>query len=136
MPIRHPLIAAFFCFGGLLIAFGFGFVFVLGNMESGMSDSAGSSTGPSIAPLVLCVESFFVFGIIASRSINIVLRRVLALGAHIALLLAVLYLWRTGAPLINFGSKFIFAVFIIYAYWWIALALPRDTVLPPKTTKD
>ena len=136
MPIRHPLFSAFFFLGGILVAIGFLTLFVLGNMESGMSDAGASTPSPSVAPLIICVESFFILGAIASLSLKMSVRRILAAMAHIALLLAVIYLWHIGLPIVNFATKFIMWIAIIYAYSWFAVALPRDKVLPPKQAKD
>jgi hypothetical protein len=90
----------------------------LAHMQSGLSDSATSSPSPSIAPLVVCVEAFFALGIFASLLPYVVVRRILAAVAHVALIFALLYLCHIGLPIVNIISKSILLIFIIYSCCW------------------
>ena len=127
MPKLHPFFAAGFFFGGLLVAFGFYVLVTLGNMGAGMS--AGSvPASPSIIPLVVCAELYFVLGVIASLLPHIAVRRTLATAAHIAQILAVLYLCYIGLPLVNIVTGCILFTCFVFASCWWTLAYRSDHV--------
>jgi hypothetical protein len=118
MPKIHPFFAVSFLFGGLLVAFGFYVLVTLGNMEAGMS--AGSvPASPSIIPLVICAELYFILGMIASLLPHITVRRALATATHIAQILAVFYLCHIGLPLVNTISGCILIACVVFgSCWW------------------
>jgi len=127
MPKLHPICAAFFFFGGLLVAFGFYVLVSLGNMEAGMS--AGSvPASPSIIPLVVCAELYFVLGVVASLLPYIIVRRAFATAAHIAQILAVLYLCHIGLPLVNIITGGILFTCVAFAASWWTLTYRSDHV--------
>jgi hypothetical protein len=96
-------------------------------MGAGMS--AGSvPASPSIIPLLVCAELYFVLGAVASLLPHITVRRALAAGAHIAQILAVLYLCYIGLPLVNIISGCILFASLLFGSCWWTLTHRRDHV--------
>jgi len=127
MSKLHPFFAVFFLFGGLLIALGFYILVGLAHMEAGMS-AGPVPGGPSITPLVVSFEAFFVCGVVASFLPHAIVRRILAVVAHVALIFAGCYLCHVGLPVVNIITGFILATAVIYAYSWSAMIFRYDRV--------
>jgi hypothetical protein len=116
----HPLFAVSFVLGGLLVGLGFYVLLTLAHMESGMS-AGPVPASPSIRPLIVLFELFFLLGVVASLLPQVTARRALGVAAHSALLLAVLYLWHVGLPIVNVISGCILITLIIYAFCWVPM---------------
>ena len=127
MPKRYPSLAVVFTLGGLLFAAGFGVLVTLGNMEAGMS--AGSvPASPSIVPLVVATEAYFILGVAASFFPQIRARRVLAVVSHVAVVFALFYLCYIGLPVVNIISEAIFGSAVIFGYSWFIMTRSSNVV--------
>jgi hypothetical protein len=128
MPKRHPFLAVAFLLGGLSFAAGFGVLVVLGNMEAGMS--AGSvPASPSIVPIVVATEAYFILGVIATLFSQSRARRVLAVASHVALVFTFIYLCYIGAPVFNIISAVILTSVVIYGYSWFIMTKNSNAVV-------
>jgi hypothetical protein len=121
VPKIRPLFAVFFAFGGLLVGYALWGLSTLAHMESGMSDGTVRRDGIHIVPLIAFFETFFLSGIVASLFPRVVVRYFMAIIAHGALFLAVLYLGYGGLSPLNVVTVCIVLIVVLYAPCWVVM---------------
>jgi hypothetical protein len=118
---RHPICAVLFVLGGLLVGFGFYVLLTLAHMLTGMSAPGIPQQGPSIMPVIVLFETYFMGGVVASLLTQVGIRRKLAIGSHVALLSVGFYLTCNGVSIMNVITGCVFVTCIVYANCWLIM---------------